>query len=75
MARGLTNRLYRNFTKGLITESSLLTYPENSCNDLDNCVIYRKGNISRRFGADFEDDWTFSPYAINVADNDITAIK
>ncbi len=75
MARGLTNRLYRNFTKGLITESSLLTYPENSCNDLDNCVIYRKGNISRRFGADFEDDWTFSPYAVNVADNNVTAIK
>ncbi len=75
MARGLTNRLYRNFTKGLITESSLLTYPENSCNDLDNCIIYRKGNISRRFGADYEENWTTSPYTVNEADNNVTALK
>lgn len=54
MSRGIANKLYRNFTKGLITEASPLTYPENACADLDNCVIFRKGNISRRFGFDYE---------------------
>lgn len=57
MARGSTNKLYRNFTKGLITEASVLTYPENACTDLDNCILYRKGNISRRLGLNIEDGW------------------
>lgn len=57
MARGSTNRLYRNFNKGLITEASLLTYPENACTDLDNCILYRKGNISRRLGMNIEAGW------------------
>lgn len=56
MARGQTNKLYRNFTKGLITEASLLTYPENSSIDLDNCVLSLKGNIHRRLGIDYEDN-------------------
>lgn len=54
MARAAANKIYRNFTKGLITEASPLTYPENSCIALDNCVLNRKGNISRRFGLDYE---------------------
>jgi hypothetical protein len=54
MARGQTNKLYRNFTAGLITEASLLTYPENSCIDLDNCVLSQKGNVKRRKGIDYE---------------------
>lgn len=68
MARGLTNKLYRNFTKGLITEASLLTYPENACIDLDNCILYRKGNLSRRLGVDFESGSSNSPYQINQSD-------
>ena len=54
MSRGIANKLYRNFTKGLITEASPLTYPENACQEVDNCVILRKGNITRRFGFDYE---------------------
>lgn len=68
MSRALSNKLYRNFTKGLITEASLLTYPENSCIALDNCILYRKGNISRRLGIDFEPGWRQSPYAYYQAD-------
>lgn len=54
MAREVANKIYRNFTKGFITEASELTYPENSTIAEDNCIIYRKGNRSRRLGFDIE---------------------
>jgi len=63
MARAKTNRLYRTFVKGLITEAGPLTYPENASIDEDNCVIFRKGNRSRRLGMDFETDYNLSVYA------------
>lgn len=62
MARAKTNRLYRTFVKGLITEAGPLTYPENASINEDNCIIYRKGNRSRRLGMDFEDDFQLSTY-------------
>lgn len=63
MARAKTNRLYRNFVKGLITEAGALTYPENASIDEDNCVIFRKGNRSRRLGMDYEDSYALSVYS------------
>lgn len=63
MARAKTNRLYRTFVKGLITEAGALTYPPDASIDEDNCVIFRKGNRSRRLGMDFEDDYALSVYS------------
>lgn len=54
MAKAKTVKLYRTFVKGLITEAGPLTYPEDASIDEDNCVIYRKGNRSRRLGIDTE---------------------
>lgn len=54
MARANANKLYRTFTKGLITEAGYLTYPENASTDELNTVIKPKGSRSRRFGIDFE---------------------
>ena len=63
MARAKTNRLYRTFVKGLITEAGALTYPPDASIDEDNCVIFRKGNRSRRLGMDFEDSYALSVYS------------
>lgn len=63
MARAKTNRLYRTFVKGMITEAGPLTYPENASIDEDNCIIFRKGNRSRRLGMDFEDNYALSTYS------------
>jgi len=63
MARAKTSRLYRNFVKGLVTEAGALTYPENASIDEDNCIIFRKGNRSRRLGIDFEDSHALSVYS------------
>jgi hypothetical protein len=54
VARATANKLYRTFTKGLITEAGYLTYPENASTDELNTVIKVKGSRSRRLGIDFE---------------------
>ena len=54
MARAVANKLYRTFVGGLRTEANELTYPENSTIAEDNCIIYRKGNRTRRLGFNYE---------------------
>lgn len=56
MPRATTNKLYRSFVKGLVTEAGPLTYPENASIDEDNCVLYQAGNRSRRLGIGLEAD-------------------
>lgn len=56
MAKG-TEKLYRTFVKGIITEASPLTYPENASIDEDNFVLNRDGSRSRRLGIDYELDY------------------
>jgi hypothetical protein len=58
MARGSTNKLYRTWVKGLITEAGYLTYPENASQDELNTVVKRKGSRSRRLGFDYEPSTT-----------------
>ena len=50
-----TERVFRSFTKGLITEASPLTFPENASIDEQNFVINRDGSRSRRLGIDYEE--------------------
>ena len=54
MPRAKATKLYRNFVKGLITEASELTYPENASIDELNTIIERKGNRVRRLGFEYE---------------------
>ncbi len=56
MAKG-TEKLYRTFVKGIVTEASPLTYPENASIDEDNFVLNRDGSRSRRLGVDYELDY------------------
>lgn len=58
MARAKTNKLYRTFVKGLITEAGYLTYPEDASTAELNTVLSRKGNRTRRLGINFEDGHT-----------------
>lgn len=75
MTRATQNKLYRTFVKGLITEASELTYPENASIDEDNCVIFRKGNRSRRLGLDYQAGSSLSSYSIPAATVDNYAIS
>lgn len=66
MARAEQVKLYRSFVKGLITEASYLTYPEDSSVDELNTTPSRKGNRTRRFGIDYEDNFIFNELAFDT---------
>lgn len=53
MARAEETKLYRTFVKGLITEASPLTFPEDASFDELNTVLSRKGNRTRRLGLNY----------------------
>lgn len=51
--------------KGLVTEASALTYPEDASIREDNCVLFRRGNRARRLGMNYEVGHQPSPYNIH----------
>jgi hypothetical protein len=60
-------KLYRGFTKGLITEASPLTFPENASLDERNFVLNRNGSRSRRLGLDYEGGYTLTSTGFSSA--------
>lgn len=53
------------FVKGLITEATALTFPENAATDTDNCIYTLTGLVTRRPGFNFEDQ--YATYATNTS--------
>src|SRR5882672_1011079 len=54
MPQQTTTSVENNFTKGLITESTGLNFPENAATDTDNCEYTLIGDVLRREGIDLE---------------------
>ena len=54
MPQQLAVAVENNFTKGLITQSTGLNFPENAATDTDNCEYTLIGEVLRREGIDFE---------------------
>jgi hypothetical protein len=42
------------FIKGLITEATALSFPEDACTETFNCIFDHKGKVTRRLGIDLE---------------------
>jgi len=55
MAKPATN--YATFVKGIVTEASPLTFPENASVDERNFILERDGSRRRRLGMDFEEGY------------------
>lgn len=45
------------FVKGLVTEASPMTFPENAAIDIQNLVLNRDGSLTRRIGMDLESNF------------------
>ena len=60
-------KIYRSFTKGLITEASPLTFPENASIDERNFVLNRNGSRSRRLGLDYEGGYSLTSTGFSSA--------
>lgn len=71
MPRAKENKLYRTFTKGMITEAGYLTYPEDASVDELNVIISRKGNRTRRRGIDYQDEYVMND--VNATDDWVVA--
>lgn len=56
MARAGFTKEVNTFVKGLITEASLIAFPENASVVDENLVLNLDGSRQRRFGLDFESD-------------------
>ena len=64
---GGNEKIYRSFTKGLITEASPLTFPENASLDEQNFVLNRNGSRSRRLGLDYEGGYSLTSTGFSSA--------
>lgn len=63
MPRQVKTEVKTQFNLGLVTEITGLQSPENSCEEADNCVFNFKGNVTRRYGLDFETDYSTKVYS------------
>ncbi len=70
MSQAQVSKLYRTFSKGLVTEASPLTFPPDTSYDEDNCLIFVAGNRSRRLGMDYEDDYELSTHELSTIDEE-----
>lgn len=54
MPQQVSASIENNFTRGLITEATGLSFPENAAFDTQNCIYTLIGDVTRRGGFDFE---------------------
>ena len=65
MPKAGSEKQSNNFVKGLITEASALTFPENASLDEDNFVLQRTGKRTRRLGVDYETNYVYKATGID----------
>ena len=68
MAVTKSNIEVTNFSKGLITEVSPLTFPPDASVDEINFTLNRDGTRSRRLGIDYEDGYALNDTLISATD-------
>lgn len=69
MPRAVAVKNYFQFNKGLITEATGLSYPENSMKAAVNIDINYDGSVSRRKGLAYETDHALSGVGVSLEDN------
>lgn len=70
MSRTLNPQVENNFQGGLITEASVLSFPENACTDMDNVICSPQGSVYRRYGLDYENNYTTR--SVSITGNAVT---
>lgn len=64
MAQQYSTKPVNNFIKGLITEASVMSYPEGASSDELNCDLLKNGARQRRRGAEYEEDFQASSFEV-----------
>lgn len=60
MPNQVLSTVENNFTKGFVTEFTGLNFPENAATDTDNCEYTLVGDVLRRKGIDYEDNFSLA---------------
>ena len=68
MTQQYQQKTVNTFVKGLVTEATELSFPENASSDELNCVLERKGNRRRRLGFDLEASASDSSYTTTATE-------
>lgn len=63
MVQTYSSKPVNNFIKGLITEASVMTYPEGASSDELNCDLLKNGARQRRRGIEFEPNYVASSFS------------
>lgn len=75
MARSKTQIEKQAFVRGLITEASPLTFPENASLDEQNFILNRDGSRQRRFGMDTQQGGTIASTVASYTQQQNNAIS
>lgn len=67
MPQQKAEKQYNNFIKGLVTEVSPLTFPENSALEINNLILERSGKVSRRLGVEMETAFAYTLTGLSEA--------
>ena len=62
-----TEKAFRSFIKGLVTEANELTFPDSASVDEENFVLSRDGTRLRRLGLDYEDNYALKNTGLNTS--------
>lgn len=68
MAQELKQSTVNSFVRGLVTEASPLTFPENASVDELNCDIEKTGVRRRRNGIEYEESNVLSSFTVNTGE-------
>src|SRR4030066_994020 len=68
MANIVSEKQINAFVKGLITEASPLTFPENASLDEENFDLDLNGSRKRRLGVDYETGYTLTSTGFTTAE-------
>lgn len=68
MSRQQGTKIQNKFVRGLITEATVLSFPEDACTDTSNCVFDHTGKVTRRPGFDTEESYTTDTLSVSAGD-------
>jgi hypothetical protein len=68
MPQKYSQKVVNTFVKGLVTEATEMTFPENASSDELNCDLLKNGARRRRKGIEYETNYQESSFTVNAGD-------
>ena len=72
MPRQVATAAENNFSKGLITETTALNFPENAATEIFDCEVDHTGRVTRRLGFDLEPNYVNTSVTLAVPNEAFT---